>query len=629
MIRKITESELAENSVASLPTRPSLPSLYSGRSLGAKELREAFDKLPRLLATRFNALIEGLGLYKEGEALDSLADALATGLSEGHSLADLFADIKNGAFCEYMQADGERTLAQVLSSLQAALDEGLKYTVAEIGTGDIVTSVEGINGDILVRKSLHSSALAQKKEQDSLKEELAVLKAQSAKASRVKRVEARVSNVEELLCGSLLSYETDEDISYGSHVPKNALSYAVIDKLGSITPFASGENLFPSHFPLVSHTPEDSALYPGVVSQKNGTVTFSDGSFDPGAVRITLFDGTLERGRYLLSAPNINGISYSVHFKSGEEILRSVELFGESTDDFFLLTEGADGARIELKVTDSAVSGSITPTLKKQSLTLSPVSAVRVTEKNLLPGDIYRVGSWQTRTNESGVVFLDYHLNKCLPKLGKYTLSLKYDTLQWDKRILSLYRSIDGGKTWIPAADESTAYIVANAIDRLPKTFDVREGEMWRLTLYPATAETLSLLSDIQLEAGEAATDYEAYTEKIYPLPEELTALDGFAYGVGESVYNYVDFEKSIYEKIINMRDYTEGDMDYAALKTDGIKTLGIMYGGEFPLSDTAAAFALLPVTAGGAVYFENAQSAPVPFTVTYQTMNTEKGEIT
>ena len=111
MIEKITAKELNECSIASLPSRPSRPSLYSGRSLSAKELREAFDKLPHLLAERFNALIESLGLYREGEALVCFAEALATGISEGHSLCDLFADIKNGALCEYMSADGERTLA--------------------------------------------------------------------------------------------------------------------------------------------------------------------------------------------------------------------------------------------------------------------------------------------------------------------------------------------------------------------------------------------------------------------------------------------------------------------------------------------------------------------------------------
>ena len=117
MIKKITATELHESSIATLPSRPSLPSLYSGRSMSAKELREAFDKLPRLLAERFNALLESLGLYKEGEALESFAEVLATGLSEGHSLADLFSDIQSGALCEYMSADGERTLAEVLASL--------------------------------------------------------------------------------------------------------------------------------------------------------------------------------------------------------------------------------------------------------------------------------------------------------------------------------------------------------------------------------------------------------------------------------------------------------------------------------------------------------------------------------
>ena len=51
-IQKIKESELIENGVGSLSTRPSLPSRYEGRPLSATELRAAFDRLPRLLAER-------------------------------------------------------------------------------------------------------------------------------------------------------------------------------------------------------------------------------------------------------------------------------------------------------------------------------------------------------------------------------------------------------------------------------------------------------------------------------------------------------------------------------------------------------------------------------------------------
>ncbi len=114
-IQKIKESELVSHGVSSLPSRPSLPSLYEGRPLTAKELREAFDKLPRLLAERFNALLDSFGLQEDEQ--DTLAEAIATGLFEGHSLAELFRDIQNGSFINYLKNGSGVSLSDQLSEL--------------------------------------------------------------------------------------------------------------------------------------------------------------------------------------------------------------------------------------------------------------------------------------------------------------------------------------------------------------------------------------------------------------------------------------------------------------------------------------------------------------------------------
>ncbi len=111
-IQKIKESELVSHGVTSLPSRPSLPSLYEGRPLTAKELREAFDRLPKLLAERFNELLDSFGLPPEGKS--AIADAIATGLFEGHSLADLFADMKNGRMFTYLKNENGFSLSDLI-----------------------------------------------------------------------------------------------------------------------------------------------------------------------------------------------------------------------------------------------------------------------------------------------------------------------------------------------------------------------------------------------------------------------------------------------------------------------------------------------------------------------------------
>ena len=114
-IQKIKESELRELGVSALPSRPSFPSLYEGRARSAKELREAFDRLPRLIAERFNALLDACGLL-DGER-ESLAEAIATELFEGHSLADLFRDIESGALLSYLKNERGEDLSSLLLAL--------------------------------------------------------------------------------------------------------------------------------------------------------------------------------------------------------------------------------------------------------------------------------------------------------------------------------------------------------------------------------------------------------------------------------------------------------------------------------------------------------------------------------
>ncbi|MBP3437227.1 MAG: hypothetical protein J6K61_04915 [Clostridia bacterium] len=118
MISKILNTEIQENAVSSLASRPSSPSLYGGNMLSAKELRAAFDKLPLLLASRFNSLLDALGLYTDETTCERLAALVATELFEGHSLADLFADISSGRFSSYLSINGEQSLTEILSLCQ-------------------------------------------------------------------------------------------------------------------------------------------------------------------------------------------------------------------------------------------------------------------------------------------------------------------------------------------------------------------------------------------------------------------------------------------------------------------------------------------------------------------------------
>ncbi len=113
---KITDGELCEAKISSLPTRPTSPTAYGGRGYTATEMKEAVDRLPLLLAERYNLLLDDISALGGG----SLADSVPTGLSEEHTLSDLFGDIENGNLASYLKV-GNATLYSILNRLMTAV----------------------------------------------------------------------------------------------------------------------------------------------------------------------------------------------------------------------------------------------------------------------------------------------------------------------------------------------------------------------------------------------------------------------------------------------------------------------------------------------------------------------------
>lgn len=119
---KIKNAEIAALRVSSLPSRPNASGAFGGRGYTAAEMKAAFDRLPLFIIERFNALLDDIAAVGEG----SLADAVPTGLGEGHTLADLFADIVSGALAGYLST-GKETLAARLTRIDGEIDDATSY----------------------------------------------------------------------------------------------------------------------------------------------------------------------------------------------------------------------------------------------------------------------------------------------------------------------------------------------------------------------------------------------------------------------------------------------------------------------------------------------------------------------
>lgn len=115
--KKILNDDIADILISSLPTKPTTPSFYGGKGLSAKEMKEAFDKLPLYIIERFNELLDDINA--DGD--DSLCASIKTGITDSHTLKNLFDDITSGVLSSYMGAPSG-TLSEYLLSLREDVD---------------------------------------------------------------------------------------------------------------------------------------------------------------------------------------------------------------------------------------------------------------------------------------------------------------------------------------------------------------------------------------------------------------------------------------------------------------------------------------------------------------------------
>lgn len=122
--KKIIADDIEDLRVSSLPSRPTAPTSFGGRGYTASQMKAAFDRLPLFIIERFNSLIDDVGTEGDG----SLAADIPTGISEGHTLAALFADVLSGEMAKYLSlgeksvreyADGnDEKIGEILSDLE-------------------------------------------------------------------------------------------------------------------------------------------------------------------------------------------------------------------------------------------------------------------------------------------------------------------------------------------------------------------------------------------------------------------------------------------------------------------------------------------------------------------------------
>lgn len=120
MIRPITQTEINQNKVASLPSRPNASTAFGGAGYTSLQLKQAFDRLPLLLAERYNELVEAITSLGEQGLIANIPTNILDPEGEPYTLNQILQHIKDGTFATYLKI-GSSYLDLVLASL-APLD---------------------------------------------------------------------------------------------------------------------------------------------------------------------------------------------------------------------------------------------------------------------------------------------------------------------------------------------------------------------------------------------------------------------------------------------------------------------------------------------------------------------------
>lgn len=293
-IQKISQNELLSLGVSALPNRPSAPSLYSGRTLSATELKEAFDRLPTLIAERFNALLSATGLFDSENPKESLAELIATKHAPYHSLADFFADVENGNLALYFSVDGKDSLADVLAEMREDLLSLKSRSFSVEGDGDILTDATIEGPFITLQKGIKSTdilseAKAYADSPTGIAEAGCALPVSGNEVARMisvrcapEETKERLSRLEAASEGILYNYPMVDTVNESFLVPKHTLSNGALCRLGGT--LIPQKNLFPEKILSTYHgtnlsiswdNEENCLVFDGTITPEDSPITLA------------------------------------------------------------------------------------------------------------------------------------------------------------------------------------------------------------------------------------------------------------------------------------------------------------------------------------------------------------------
>ena len=144
-ITPISQNEINQSKVASLPARPNASTAFGGAGYSSAQLKEAFDRLPMLAISKLNELLSALSKAPgEGSLADEILTAKTDNEGNPYTLSELFSHIIDGTLATYLLVGGKPldvAISEIPSEMPNEIYVGSDGAEDEIPNGAVVQFV--------------------------------------------------------------------------------------------------------------------------------------------------------------------------------------------------------------------------------------------------------------------------------------------------------------------------------------------------------------------------------------------------------------------------------------------------------------------------------------------------------
>ncbi len=407
--------------------------------------------------------------------------------------------------------------------------------------------------------------------------------------SRISRNEKRLTNLEQGITPD--PYETDDTVAYSKDVPANALPFAEVGMVGGRT--LKWNQLMDANKILTTTSNGITLTFNGdgsitVNGQATARVTFNSAGIKPIQVinghkyyincgNVTVHIGwaitTSENGtdeQIVTATEDLKGYP-TIDVFSTETVFNNKTFFPKFVDLTVMYGAGNEPTSVE----DCRFTSGYEP-YDEGSLRSAPVTEVESVGVNLFGGEamadklVEVVGGAKKDATTGTVVFSANKIsgiiiyNDFKPNT-RYTFVLYGKNTESDSGRVNLKISYTDGTTestmtFSDGTSESYC-VVTTEPNKTVKSF-YGSNQSGKTMLYYDKCGIF--------EGVLTADDFKPYTRSTLPIPASVQALDGYGWGVSDSVYNYVDWEKKQFVKQVEKIEL-DGTEPFAEWTSGGV----------------------------------------------------------